>query len=244
MQVLLEELDLAHVVLEQLREHALRLLAHLVEQLGVRLREPARNQLRLARDGAVGAGQRGDDDQDAVLREVAPVAQRDVLHVPHAEPVNERDAGLDPIDEPRHPVLELDYGAVLGQDDAVFCNPTLAREPGVRGHHPELTVHGHHRARPNKPEHRSQLLGVAMARHMNRGDLLVQDLGAPPRKLVDRVVDAQLVPRHRLGRDDHRVPRLDLDGRVVAVGDAHERRERLALTARAEDQDLARCVLL
>ena len=34
-------------------------------------------------------------------------------------------------------------------------------------------------------------------------------------------------------------PRLDPDGRVVVVGDPHERRERLALAAGAEDQHLA-----
>ena len=62
MQVLLEELDLADIVLEQLREHALRLLAHLVEELGVGLREAARDQLGLAGDGAVRAAQRGDHD--------------------------------------------------------------------------------------------------------------------------------------------------------------------------------------
>ena len=175
---------------------------------------------------------------------MAPVPQGDVLHVPHSEPVHEGDAGLDAVDEPRHAVLELDHRAVLGQDDAVFCDAALPREPRVGRQHPELAVDGHHGPWSDEAEHRPQLLGVAVARHVNRGDLLVQDLGASPCQLVDRVVDAQLVPRHRLGRDDHRVPRLHLDGRVVAVGDAHERRERFALAARAEDQHLARRVLL
>ena len=56
-----------------------------------------------------------------------------------------------------------------------------------------------------------------------------------PREPVDRVVHAQLVPGHRLRGDDHRVARLDRDVLVVAVGDARERRHRLALAAGAED---------
>jgi hypothetical protein len=57
-------------------------------------------------------------------------------------------------------------------------------------------------------------------------------------------VDAQLVPGHRLGRDDHRVAGLDPHRRVVVVGDPHEGRERLALASGAEDQHLAGRILL
>ena len=40
---------------------------------------------------------------------------------------------------------------------------------------------------------------------------------------LDRVVHAELVPRHRLRRDDDRVALLDLDVLVVVVGHARER---------------------
>ena len=42
---------------------------------------------------------RRDDDQHAVLGEPSPVAERDVLDVADAEPVDEGDAGGDPVDD-------------------------------------------------------------------------------------------------------------------------------------------------
>src|SRR5215218_496151 len=65
--VLLQELDLADVLREQVVHDRLRLLPHLRHEL-VRLREPTRDQLR-GRDAV--ARQRRDDDQNAVLGEVA-----------------------------------------------------------------------------------------------------------------------------------------------------------------------------
>ena len=72
----------------------------------------------------------------------------------------------------------------------------------------------------------------------------MKDLGAQLRQLVDRIVDAQLVAGHWPRADDHGVPAIDVDGRVVVVGDPDERRQRLALRARAEDQHLAGLVLV
>ena len=73
--------------------------------------------------------------------------------------------------------------------------------------------------------------------------LLVEHLGAQPGEAVDRVVDAQLVPGDRLRRDDHRVAPLDLHG-MVAVRDPGQRGQRLSLAAGAEDQHLARPVVV
>jgi hypothetical protein len=78
-----------------------------------------------------------------------------------------------------------------------------------------------------------------VAGDVHGGVLLVQHLGTVLRQAVDRVVHAQLVPGDRAGGDDDRVAALDLDRRVVVVGDARERGQRLALRARAEDQLLA-----
>ena len=66
-------------------------VAQVVDQLEV-LADPARDQLRW-RDlaGAVAQRDRRHDDQDAVLREPAAVAERDVLDVTDAETVDERD---------------------------------------------------------------------------------------------------------------------------------------------------------
>ena len=106
----------------------------------------------------------------------------------------------------------------------------------MRREHPELAVDRHDRLRAQQAEQRAQLLGAGMAGDVHVGVLLVQHLGAAAGEAVDRVVDAQFVPRHGARRDDHRVAALDLHGRVVVVGDAGQRRERLALRAGAEDQ--------
>ena len=79
-----------------------------------------------------------------------------------------------------------------------------------------------------------------MARHVDVGDLLVQHLGAGLRQPVDRVVYPQLVPGHRFRREDHGVPALDEDRRVVVVRDPGQSRHRLALAAGAEDEHLVR----
>src|SRR5207302_8189529 len=92
-EVLLDELDLVDPLVEQLLEDTGGLLAQLLEQCLGTLAEPARDQLRL-RDHAVVAADRRDDDQHAVLGEAPSVAERDVVHVPHSEPVDEGDAGL------------------------------------------------------------------------------------------------------------------------------------------------------
>ena len=74
MDVLLQQLDLEDVLLQALLEHAGSLVAHLGDKRP-RIREAAGDQLgRPGACAAVGAGERRDDDQDAVLGEMAPVA--------------------------------------------------------------------------------------------------------------------------------------------------------------------------
>ena len=92
--------------------------------------------------------------------------------------------------------------------------------------------------RPEQREHGPQLLLAGVAGDVHGRDLLVQHLGARARELVDRVVDAQLVPRNGLRRDHDRVAGLHRDGLVVSVGDPRERRHRLALAPRAQDEKL------
>src|SRR6185312_1174726 len=243
-QVLLQELDLGHVVLHQLVQYALSLFTHLLEQRLARLGEAAGDQLRPAGDGAVAASERRDDDQHAVFRQMPPVAQSDVLHVADAEAVHEGHARLDLTGQVGARLVQLDDRAVLGQHDPVLRDAAVGGKPCMGGEHPELPVHRHDRLRPHEPEHRPQLLGVAVARVVHRGDLLVQHLGAVLGELVDRVVHGELVPGDRLGRDDHGVARLDRDVAVVAVRDPHERRQRLALAAGAEDQHVAAGVVV
>ena len=110
----------------------------------------------------------------------------------------------------------------------------------MRGEHPVLAVDRHQCFGSDECEQGAKLLGAGVTRHVHRGDLLVQHLGAETREAVDRVVHVELVPGHRFGGDDHRVTTLDLDVLVVAVGDPRECRHRLALAAGTEEHDAAR----
>ena len=87
------------------RSTLLGLGAQLLEERLGPVAEAARDQLRRSRQAAaVLCGERRHDDQHAVLGEPPPVAQRDVVHVADAEPVDERHSGLDVVDDPRDPV--------------------------------------------------------------------------------------------------------------------------------------------
>ena len=68
--------------------------------------------------------------------------------------------------------------------------------------------------------------------------LAVDHLGAGLEQAVDGVHDADFVARHRPGRDHHRVARLQRDLRMIVERHARQRRERLALAARGEDEQL------
>ena len=202
--------------------------------------KPARDELRRRDLASVRRAQRRDDDEDAVVGEPPAVAEGDVLHVPDAEPVDERDARVDAVDEASAAPRELDDGAVVGDEDPLLGNARLACELRVRREHAVLAVDRHHVARAQQREHRPQLLLARVAGDVHGRDLLVQHLGAGAGELVDRVVDAELVARNRLRGDDHRVARLDRERLVVAVGDARQRRHRLALAPRAEHEDAVR----
>ena len=108
------------------------------------------------------------------------------------------------------------------------------------GEHAVLAVDGHDVPRAQQREHRPQLLLARVTGDVHGRDLLVEHLRARAGELVDRVVDAQLVPGNRLRRDDDGVSRLDRDGLVVAVRDSRQGRHRLALASRAEDEELVR----
>ena len=236
MDVLLDQLDLADVVLEQLAHDVVRLLAQLGQQLVV-VGEAARDQLGLR--GAV-VGERRDDDQHAVLRHVPAVAQRDVRDVADADPVDERDAGLDVIGDAhaaRESSTTSPFSAITIELAGTPASCASRACAACIRYSPWIGIIAFGRI---SDEQRTQLLGACVARDVHVGVLLVQHLCAVLRQPVDRVVDAQLVARHRTRRDDHRVAALDLDRRMVVVRDARERRQRLALRAGAEDQLLVR----
>ena len=198
MQVLLDQLDLADVVVEQLAQDLLRLAAHLRHQL-VRLGEPARDQL-------------GRAGRAAPLESVATT-----ISTPSSDRCRRsRRATSDRSPTPRPSTNvtpastwstigarlrgQLDHVAVVGDHDRRRGNARLLREPRVRGEHPELAVDRHHRLRPQEADQRAQLLGACVAGDVDVGVLLVEHLRPAARQPVDRVVDAQLVSRERRAR--------------------------------------------
>ena len=178
----------------------LGLVAHLVDQL-VRLGEPARDQLGRGATRAVRAAsvvttirtpssERWRRSRSATSRDVAD-----------AEAVDERHARLDVVDDARHAVASSSTTSPFSAITiALGGHARVAREPRVRGQHPELAVDRHDRLRPQEREQRAQLLGVAVARDVHGRVLLVQHLRPGLREPVDRVVDAQLVPGNGLAR--------------------------------------------
>ena len=78
--VLLEELDLGHVLRRQLSHDAIRFLAQLDEEL-VGLGEATCDQLRRRDLSTIGGRQRRHDDEHAVVGQPTAVAERDVLDV-------------------------------------------------------------------------------------------------------------------------------------------------------------------
>ena len=125
---------------------------------------------------------------------------------PTREAVDERDSGLDLVDDPRAAARELDdrrrsrrsgcaRRGTPASRASFACAASIRYSPWIG-----ITWRGR-----SEREHRPQLLLARVAGDVHRRDLLVQHLGARARELVDRVVDAQLVPGHRLRGDDHGV---------------------------------------
>src|SRR5215204_7219841 len=163
--VLLEELDLADVLREQVVDDRLRLLPHLRHEL-VGLGEATGDQLW----GSDAVARKGrDDDEHAVLGQVATVAQCDVRHVADAEAVDERHAAVHAIDDPRAGARQLDDVAVLGDHDPRRGNAGVPRESRVRREHAELAVDRHDGLWADEPEERPQLLPARVAGDVDGG---------------------------------------------------------------------------
>ena len=116
----------------------------------------------------------------------------------------------------------------------------LARQPRVRGQHPELAVDGHDRLRPEQREHRAQLLGVPWPETCT-GAFSSCSTSAPrfARWLIASWTRSSL-PGIGFAEMITVSPRSTVHGRMVVVGDPRQRRHRLALAAGAEDEHLVR----
>ena len=74
-----------------------------------------------------------------------------------------------------------------------------------------------------------------MARDVDVGQLMIQDLGAQPEEVVQGAVDQLLVARDRRGGDHHRVAGHQAHVAVLAVCHPHQSRGRFSLAAGTDD---------
>ena len=203
------------------------------------LGEAAGMDLR-AGDDLARAGVDHDHHRDeALLAEDPPVLQVALGDVADRRAVDEDVAAVDLAGDPRDAVDQVDDDAVLGDDDPV------GRDAGLRWRASALATMcrispctGMHVARAHDVVAVEQLAGARVAGDVHDRVALVDDVGAELGQPVDDPEDGVLVAGDQAGREHHGVTGLDLDPVVVAVRDPGQRRQRLALRAGRDDDDL------
>ena len=190
-------------------EHHARLLAHLRPAARRRAGPPARSRGRSPR---------------ARTRDPSPCSCATMIRTPSAESCRRsrstaslRVAEREPVDElitpastvavaPHRAALELEHVAVLADEDPRRDRRPSPR-PGARARRAcGVSPWTGTNARAAEREHRLQLVGGAVARHVHGRDLLVEHRRARAGQRVHRVGHGELVPRDRLRRHDHGSP--------------------------------------
>ena len=134
--------------------------------------------------------------------------------------------------------VDLERQAVLALEDVVGVDADRLGELAVQVDALVVAVERHDVARPDEVEHQLDLLRVAVAGGVDRRVAGRDHVAADVVEPVDRLVDGALVAGDRRGGEDDGVAVVQLDLRVVAVGHAPQRAERLALGARGDDHEL------
>ncbi len=106
------------------------------------------------------------------------------------------------------------------------------------GQMPGLAVHGNAHPGPDQAVHGLHLVAGRMARHVDEGIVLGDDLDLHAGQKVLDAADGDLVAGDDPRREDHRIAGIELDPRVISFGDAGQRGARFALAAGADDQGL------
>src|SRR5512147_161552 len=201
------------------------------------------HDVRSGQDLARGLLDPEDHDHDAVVGELHPVPEDHCVHAGVGSGTLGLPVDVDPahVHEPRAAgagFRELHHHAVLDDEDVLLRNIDLLRELGVVHEVAVLAVHGNEVFRLDQGEHELQLFLGRMARDVDLGHLLVEDLGPVLEQVVDDPHDAALVARDHLGREHDSVALLDLEVLVFVRGHAGERAHGLALAAGGDHHDL------
>ena len=129
---------------------------------------------------------------------------------------------------------------VLDHCDVVLGQAGFVSQLRVQEQLPVLAVHGDEEARPHRVEHLAQLIALRVPRHVDVADLGVEHPRAVAVQVVHRLVHHPLVARNRPRGDDHPVVPVHVDERMTLRGEACQRRHRLALAARGQEEQLRR----
>ncbi len=112
------------------------------------------------------------------------------------------------------------------------------RELGMLGQMPRLPVHGDGDARANPAVHLLELLAPRMAGDVDQRVAVGENLAAQIDELVLDAANLALVSRNGARGEDDEVAPPELDAGVLVLGDARQRRARLALAACAQEHHL------
>ncbi len=113
-------------------------------------------------------GDRRDDDEDPVGRQHPAVAQRDVGRIADVDAVDEDHPRLLGLAEARAALVDLERQPVLAAEHVVGVDPDGVGELRVQVDPLVVAVDRHHVARLDEVQHQLQLLGVAVARGVDR----------------------------------------------------------------------------
>ena len=236
--------DVLGAELVQERVEGLSALVEDVLETRVVVEEPARHELGRG-DRVAGLGvHRHDRDEDAVAGQLLAVAQHEAFRVADLGAVDEHHAGRDLVDDLAVVGLELEHVAVLEDEDVLVGHARLAGQLGVLVLHAVLAVDRDQEPGSREVQHHLEVFLGGVAADVDAAALAVDHRRADLEQAVDGGRHAALVAGDRLGRDDDRVAFVQLHLRMVVEGHARERRERLALAAGREDEDLLGPVLV
>ncbi len=118
--------------------------------------------------------------------------------------------------------------------------PAAIGEPRMLGHMAQFAMHRHGDARPHPAIHLGQLFARRVAGDMDEMILLGQHFHPQRRSRLCSSKIGDFVAGNDAGGEDHRIALAEMDMGMIALGDAGQRRARLALAAGAEIEHRAR----
>ena len=144
-EILLQQGDLPDLVLRRVGQRVLNHLVQLVAEVVCLLGEgdAAEDHLRLVDLGAVVGGDGGDDDEDAVVGELAPVADCELVGLADGDAVDEDHPGVDVLAEAGAFLVDLQARPVAPDEDGVLVDPYRLGQVRVEAEPLVVPVEGH-----------------------------------------------------------------------------------------------------